>query len=420
MRKAKSPAFYIFILSLANFSIGACQSFFSASYSSLTSDLDFHSSFSISLFNALSPFMAIFGGPVFNFATKRFGRKFPTLTSTLTVIVGLIFITVTKKNFKWLAFCGIAIEGFGIGALSTLIPVYIAELAPNNLRGCYGNLNALFKAIGVVFVYFLGIWLKWRVIAGLSLIAPILDLFLLLLVPESPVVSSMIENKIKNKSIFHMEYLKHIILSFLIVFFAEFSGKSAVMANLNPIFIGSEITLESEVASTIVVCAALISILLATPLFDKIGRKIMWVISSFGQAICLLILWGNEEYLISKSIPILCLFLFIFFNGIGLNSLPVIVIPEIFSDEVRPYANGAAQALFWLLCSINVFSFQFMTNSLELEWTYFIYGMIMIFSGVFGIFLLPEMKGKLIHYNTQPDIPEKTSTDEKSILMSSL
>ncbi|OHS97502.1 major facilitator superfamily transporter [Tritrichomonas foetus] len=264
------------------------------------------------------------------------------------------------------------------------------------MRGCYGNLGPIFLVIGSLFVYFVGIWLNWKVICGLCLIVPIFDLFCILFVPESPVVTKMREERISNRTIFHLKYLKGIFLSFLIVFFSEFSGKSAVMANLNPIFISSNIRLPATVASTIVVCSTLFSTLLVTPLLDRIGRKMIWIISSFGSALNVFLLWANEEYLLSPSVPIVCLFFYMFFNGLGLNPLPFVIIPELFPDEVRSSGMGAAQALNWFLCSVNVFSFRFMTNKIKLEWTYFLYAIIMVLSGFFGIFLLPEMKRKMM------------------------
>lgn len=387
---------FVILLGIANFSIGAAQSFYSASYESLITELDFDIAWSSSLFNALNPVLAIFGGPIVNIAVRFFGRKFPSLVSTLIVIVGWIFIAITKRSYKVLAFIGRGIVGLGIGGISTVIPVYIAELAPSNSRGGYGTINSIFTALGELFVYFLGIWLKWKVISGLCLIIPIIDLILIICAPESPVVSKMREDKISNRTIFHFKYMKPVFLSFFIVFFSEFSGMSAVLANLNPIFITSEITIEPSVASTIVICSLFLSVLTSTPLVDRLGRKVMWITSSFGQALFLILLWANEKYVISKTLPIICLFFYLFFNGIGLLPLPDVVIPEIFPDEVRPFGMGASQVLRWALCSINVFSFRFMTNSLSLSWTWFFYFILTLVSGLFGIFFLPEMKGRVL------------------------
>lgn len=384
---------FVILLGIANFSIGAAQSYYSASLESLNVDLDIESNVLKSLFNALNPVFAIFGVPLLNIAVRNFGRKFPSLVSTLFIIVGWIFITVTKRSYRVLAFVGRGIVGLGIGGISTVIPVYIAELAPSKTRGSYGTINSIFTALGELFVYFLGIWCKWKLISGLCLIIPIVDLILIICAPESPVVSKMREEKISNRTILHCKYMKPVFLSFFIVFFSEFSGMSAILANLNLIFITSTIVLKPSVASTVVICSLFASILISTPLVDRLGRKVMWITSSFGMALFLILLWANEKYSISKSIPIISVFFYLFFNGIGLGPLPDVVIPEIFPDEVRPFGMGASQVLRWILCSINVFAFQFMTVSIELSWTWFFYFILALLSGIFGIFFLPEMKG---------------------------
>ena len=387
---------FVILLGIANFSIGASQSYYSASFESLISELDLNTTVLSSVFNALNPVLAIFGGPIVNIAVRYYGRKFPSLISTLIVIVGWICIIITKRSYKVLAFIGRGIVGLGIGGISTVIPVYIAELAPSDSRGGYGTINSIFTAIGELFVYFLGIWLKWKVISGLCLIIPIIDLILIICAPESPVVSKMREDKISNRTIFHCKYMKPVFLSFFIVFFSEFSGISAILANLNPIFFTSSISLEPSVASTVVICSLFVSILISTPLVDRLGRKVMWITSSFGESLFLILLWANEKYSISKSIPIISLFFHLFFNGIGLGPLPDVVIPEIFPDEVRPFGMGASQVLRWILCSVNVFSFRFMTSSIDLTWTWFFYFVLTLISGLFGIFFLPEMKGRVL------------------------
>ncbi|KAG5133964.1 hypothetical protein JHK82_025152 [Glycine max] len=38
-------------------------------------------------------------------------------------------------------YMGMLLEGFGVGIISYVVPVYIAEIAPQNLRGGLGSVN---------------------------------------------------------------------------------------------------------------------------------------------------------------------------------------------------------------------------------------------------------------------------------------
>ncbi|XP_065850593.1 uncharacterized protein [Euphorbia lathyris] len=55
-------------------------------------------------------------------------------------------------------------EGFGVGIISYTMPVYIAEIAPQNLRGALGSVNQLSITIGIMIAYLLGLFVQWRIL----------------------------------------------------------------------------------------------------------------------------------------------------------------------------------------------------------------------------------------------------------------
>ncbi|AQK92258.1 Retrovirus-related Pol polyprotein LINE-1 [Zea mays] len=83
-------------------------------------------------------------------------------------------------------YMGRLLEGFGVGVISYVVPVYIAEISPQNMRGALGAVNPLSATFGVMFVYVLGLFFPWRLLA---LIGTLPCLFLipgLFFIPESP------------------------------------------------------------------------------------------------------------------------------------------------------------------------------------------------------------------------------------------
>ncbi|KMT17762.1 hypothetical protein BVRB_2g035100 [Beta vulgaris subsp. vulgaris] len=48
------------------------------------------------------------------------------------------------------------------------IPVYIFEIAPQNLRGALGSVNQLSVTIGIMLSYMLGLFVPWRILAVLG------------------------------------------------------------------------------------------------------------------------------------------------------------------------------------------------------------------------------------------------------------
>lgn len=78
------------------------------------------------------------------------------------------------------------------GLNTSLVPMYISEIAPLNLRGGLGTINQLAVTIGLLLSQVLGIEQilgtneGWPVLLGLAICPAILQLLLLPICPESP------------------------------------------------------------------------------------------------------------------------------------------------------------------------------------------------------------------------------------------
>lgn len=78
------------------------------------------------------------------------------------------------------------------GLNTSLVPMYISEIAPLNLRGGLGTVNQLAVTIGLLLSQVLGIEQilgtndGWPVLLGLAICPAILQLMLLPVCPESP------------------------------------------------------------------------------------------------------------------------------------------------------------------------------------------------------------------------------------------
>ena len=392
---------YVMLLSVGTLSVGFGLSFYAAGYESLVGDLNLDTTMLKSVFNAVTPFGGMLGGIFINMAVSKLGRKYACLISSAITLAGYICIIATKRSYRELAFVGRAISGIGIGAITAVTPVYIAELSPIDHRGAYGVMNQLATSIGVLLMYFFGIWLRWRPLAGIAMVPPVVLIVSIIFIPDSPVdkvlrssLSSESRREVAPDRLCSRKYVRSLIIAFLVVIFQQFSGINALVTNLNPIFIESKVNLESAVSSTIVSASQVLTVASSTPLVEKLGRKKTWMLSTLGQAICLIILWANERWQFSTVVPIIFLFLDVLSFGLGLGPIPWFVVPEMFPDSVRSLASALVQAFNWFLCGVMVFVFPTMQEKMTLGWVYFFYGAIMFVSTFFAIFVLPETKGK--------------------------
>ena len=406
---------YVLALSIGTLSVGFGLGFYAAAYLSETIDFKLDTNMKASVFNALAPICAIFGGLIINLTITRYGRKYPTMIASGVVILGYLLIIITKQSYYALAYVGRAISGLGVGAVSTVNPVYIAELSPTEVRGSYGVMSQLFCSIGGLLIYMFGIWLEWRPIAGISFVPPAITIICLFFIPESPAFERMDTSvKMKQVNLFQKKYMKPLLISLLVVIFQQFSGINALGSNLNFIFENSNINLEPAVSSTIVSSAQVITVALSTPLVEFLGRRITWWLSSIGQAIFLFILFANQKWNWSNVLPVVMMFFDILFFGIGLGPLPWFVVPELFPDEVRGIAMGCIQAVNWFLCALMIFVFPTMQETMGLDWVYFFYSIFMLLSFFYGLFFLPETRGEEMgHIVKQEDDSENEGNEVK-------
>lgn len=99
----------------------------------------------------------------------------------------------TKMSHSYeMLFLGRFIIGVNCGLNTSLVPMYISEIAPLNLRGGLGTVNQLAVTVGLLLSQVLGIEPilgtndGWPILLGLAICPAVLQLLLLPICPESP------------------------------------------------------------------------------------------------------------------------------------------------------------------------------------------------------------------------------------------
>ncbi|AQK88614.1 Sugar transporter ERD6-like 6 [Zea mays] len=93
---------------------------------------------------------------------------------------------VGRKGDSSFLYMGRLLEGFGVGIISYVVPVYIAEISPQNMRGALGSVNQLSVTLGIMFAYLLGLFVPWRLLAVIGTLPCIVLIPGLFFIPESP------------------------------------------------------------------------------------------------------------------------------------------------------------------------------------------------------------------------------------------
>lgn len=99
--------------------------------------------------------------------TDAFGRRPVVLVASFLFFIGSVVMAIAMD--KWILLAGRAIAGAGIGLASMVVPMYIAEVAPDDVRGSLVTLNNCFitggQFIAAVLAAFLSYFehnIAWR------------------------------------------------------------------------------------------------------------------------------------------------------------------------------------------------------------------------------------------------------------------
>ena len=123
-------------------------------------------------------------------ANRLFGRK-PVLVASSIVFTLAAAIMGLARNFGELLF-GRCVVGFAVGLASSTVPLYLAELAPAEMRGLLVSVNNSCIVIGQVSAAIIDGLLSanretgWRWMLGLGGVPSIIQFVGLIALPESP------------------------------------------------------------------------------------------------------------------------------------------------------------------------------------------------------------------------------------------
>ncbi|KAF1897844.1 hypothetical protein Lal_00032605, partial [Lupinus albus] len=175
--------FTTFVAVCGSYEFGACAGYSSPTQYAITNDLSL-SLEEYSLFGSILTFGAMIGaitsGPISDFV----GRKGAMRVSSAFCVVGWLVIYLSEGPVT--LDTGRLATGYGMGVFSYVVPVFIAEIAPKDLRGALTTLNQFMIVAGVSVAYIIGTLLSWRTLALTGLIPAAVLLLGLFLIPESP------------------------------------------------------------------------------------------------------------------------------------------------------------------------------------------------------------------------------------------
>ena len=366
--------------------------------------------------------------------SDRYGRK-----RILFLAAGLFFLSAVGAaipsnlaQFIAARFVG----GLAIGVASMLSPLYIAEIAPAEIRGRLVSLNQMAIITGITCSYFVS-WLlsstgasSWRWMFGVAGIPSLLFALGILLMPESPrwlvkqgqfETAGKILSQVGGKKhaqqelkeireaiaqeegsviqLFQPGLRRPMWIAIGLAILQQVTGINTILYYSSIILTRKNASSASDAlrANVVVGLISFAATLIALWIIDKVGRKPLLLTASGGMALSLIGL-GMAFHQASppQLLILLMIFSYVAFFSVGMGPGVWVIISELFPTSVRGRAMAIATVFLWAACLLVTLSFLSLMNALTPSGTFWLYALLCAFTFLFIWRSLPETKGKTL------------------------
>lgn len=377
---------------------------------------------------------AVIGAAISGFLADRYGRRIMIILASIIFGLGAIFTALTPDVYTLIA--GRIGVGVAIGMASFIVPLYIAEVAPVNIRGALVSLNQLAVTIGIVSSYMVDLAFAscggWRWMLGLAVIPSLILTIGMYFMPASP--RWLLSKGFKEKAVLVLQKIRGtpeiddevkeieetillekegkwsdlldpnvrsaLIIGIGLAAFQQLTGINTVIYYAPTIlqFAGFESAAVSILATVGIGIINVLLTIVSILFIDRLGRRPLLIIGIIGMVISLGIL-GIAFALPGLSgslgiVSVICLMLYVGSFAISLGPIFWLMIAEIYPLNIRGRAMSTATMANWGTNLIVAITFLSLIQILGASGTFWLYGLIAIGTLLFVYFRVPETKGK--------------------------
>ncbi len=379
---------------------------------------------------------AVIGALSCSFLSERLGRKRTILIVCAVFVVGTLASAAAPAPL--MLALGRVVLGFAVGGATQTVPMYVAELAPANLRGRLVLCFQLAIGVGIVISTLVGASesVSWRISIGAAAVPALLMLLVMLRLPESPrwlvkhdetdAARSVLESVRPDdydvdpelRSIVELEERKQetkrsnrgwsglrqpwvrpaLVVGCGIAIFTQLSGIEMIIYYSPTILTDNGFSTTAALRVSVGLgLTYLVMMIVGLTIVDKVGRRRLTMIMVPGAALSLFVLGtffvtGHDGRAQTPYI-VATLLVFMFFNAGGLQLMGWLTGSEIYPLAVRGAGTAAQSASLWgtnLLITLTLLT---MIDLFGVGQVFWIYGLFNVAAFLFVWRRMPELTG---------------------------
>ena len=410
----------------------------------------------------------VIGGAISGMCSSRLGRRNSLrLASVLFFLSALgsyypefLFFEYGKADWNLLIAFNLyrILGGVGVGLASAVCPMYIAEIAPSNIRGTLVSCNQFAIIFGMLVVYFVNylimgdhlnpilvkdaatgamsvspesdmwtVYEGWRYMFGSEAFPAALFGLLLFFVPKTPrylvlcgeeekaygILEKINGSKLAGKILEEIKLTSKekteklftygvavIVIGIMLSVFQQAIGINAVLYYAPRIFEGAGAEGGGMMQTVIMGIVNIVFTLVAILAVDKFGRKPLLIIGSLGMALGAFAVALCDQMGVKGIFPVLSIIVYAAFFMMSWGPICWVLIAEIFPNTIRGQAVAIAVAFQWVFNYLVSSTFPPLYDFSPM-FAYSLYGIICLLAALFVWRSVPETKGKTLEDMTE-------------------
>lgn len=386
---------------------------------------------------------AMAGCLIAGWMSDRVGRKPVMITAGALFTLSSLLLALAP-SVLFLIF-GRILSGIAIGMASTIVPLYISEVAPAKIRGTLVSTNQLAFAIGMTAVYIVNACIAnlnpsgwniaygWRFMFGSGIIPAAIFFLLTPFIPESP--RFLVRKEHRNEAIriltklngeaaakAEMKQIKDelsheskgliralfkpgvrfaLLIALLAAAFQQLTGTIAVGYYAPVIFQKTGIGTNASLIETIGIgIVKIVFVAIFMIYIDKLGRKKLLTWGALAMSLALLLLGaifslGKFDQIINILIMIGVLAHTAFYE-LSWGGGAWVIMSEVFPTAIRGRAQSLSSLVMFLASYFVSQGFPIMLADIGATWTFVIFAVFCLVMMWFAHSVLPETNGKTL------------------------
>ncbi|KYM79168.1 Facilitated trehalose transporter Tret1 [Atta colombica] len=364
------------------------------------------------------------------------GRKNTMLFSAVPSAIGWLLIVFATSSPD--LYISRFLSGLAMGMHVTVMPMYLGEISPANIRGYLGSMLIVAMKLGVLIEFTIGPFLSVKNLAFISLAAPCLFVVIFIWLPESPyylircdakekAINSLIQlrgkkdvykeadtieqsvkvdlaNKAGFRELLFIPGNRRALTTLVcLVIFQQLSGSQALLQYAQIIFDKMNSNLEGKYLTIILGAMQLVCTIVCMIITDCSGRKLLLTISAIGTACSTAIVatyfhlqYNHVDISNITWLPAVGVILFIVMYGLGLSVLPYTMAGELFSMNVKALGNMIGMMTMTIVAFVVTNLYLIISEGAGVHTPFWIFTACCFVAAIFTFFYVPETKGKTL------------------------